>query len=137
MFPESILSDSTSSATASPVSDQGPPTPGWETTTGQAPEGVDNLQAPALLSGLKSRFNLGPGARRVRVQTGTLSKAAWATVPDRVRTARHEAAQAEWDRLVASGDPHAAAMWLQAQGYRLRDLEAAHATWRALVQSQT
>lgn len=62
------------------------------------------------------------------------SKAAWAPVSDEVRTTRHEQAQTEWDAMVASGDSHAAAMWLQEQGYRLRDLKAAQAEWWATVQ---
>jgi len=30
-------------------------------------------------------------------------------------------------------DPHDLAMWLQDEGYRLRDLHAAYAAWTALV----
>lgn len=46
-----------------------------------------------------------------------------------VREARHQAARAEWLEVLAAGDLHAAAMWLQNHGHRLPSLKQAHTEW--------
>lgn len=66
---------------------------------------------------------------------------AWKTVDQRTREARWEVAQEEWEGLVKrveGGEKTVfdAAMWLQGQGYRLKNLLTARATWWALLASQ-
>lgn len=61
---------------------------------------------------------------------------AWKVVDRATCRRRWQAAQEEWEGLVKEADTHRMAMWLQEQGYRLRDLHAAHVTWWALIASQ-
>lgn len=64
------------------------------------------------------------------------SKDAWEPVCDELRASRHAAAMAEWSAVMASGDAHAAAMWLQERGYRLKDLKCAQLEWQTLLCNQ-
>lgn len=57
-------------------------------------------------------------------------------VSEEVRSKRQIDAQLEWRQVLASNNLHDAAMWLQREGFRLRDLSTAIRQWNRLADNQ-